>query len=54
MEAQTYRRWELGETEPNLDALVKIRRLTQISLDTLITGEKSKVSLPPSLRAYTA
>lgn len=53
MEAQTYRRWELGETEPNLDALVKIHKLTKISLDTLIVGDGVKIPVPSRLKAYT-
>lgn len=37
-EAQTYRRYELGETEPNLWTLTRIRDLTGVSLNYLIAG----------------
>lgn len=53
MEAQTYRRWELGETEPSLKWLRAIHNLTQISLDALVLGEKPKQTMPQRLRAYT-
>lgn len=36
----TYRRWEAAETEPNLYHLQKISKLTAVSLDTLISGER--------------
>lgn len=39
IEAETYRRYERGETEPNFDTLVKIRNFAGISLDVLIAGE---------------
>lgn len=48
LEAQTYRRYELAETEPNLDTLRKIREVTGISLDVLIYGE------PVEMKATTA
>jgi transcriptional regulator with XRE-family HTH domain len=38
-EAQTYRRYELGETEPNIATLAKIRELTGVSLNSLICGQ---------------
>lgn len=38
-EAQTYRRYELGETEPNLATLARIRDLTGVSLNYLIAGQ---------------
>jgi transcriptional regulator with XRE-family HTH domain len=38
-EAQTYRRYELGETEPNLATLTRIRDLTGVSLNYLIAGQ---------------
>lgn len=39
-----YRRWEAAETEPDLMHLVKIAKLTGVSLDTLIGGEKRMAS----------
>lgn len=48
LEAQTYRRYELAETEPNLDTLRKIREVTGISLDVLIYGEPADVKAPPA------
>jgi len=36
----TYRRWEAAETEPNLFHLQRISKLTNVSLDTLISGER--------------
>lgn len=38
-QAQTYRRYELGETEPNITTLVKIRELTGVSLNYLVCGQ---------------
>jgi transcriptional regulator with XRE-family HTH domain len=35
-----YRRWEAAETEPDIFYLQKIARITGISLDTLISGER--------------
>jgi len=37
-----YRRWEAAETEPDLMHLQKIARLTGVSLDVLITGNRPK------------
>lgn len=37
---ETYRRYERGETEPSLATLTKLRRLTNVSLDYLITGDQ--------------
>lgn len=37
-EPETYRRWERGETEPNLFHLKSIRRLTGVDLNFLISG----------------
>lgn len=48
LEAQTYRRYEIGDTEPNLETLKRIRELTNISLDTLICGDGSSVQEPIS------
>ena len=39
VQAETYRRWERGETQPGLENLVKIRAVAGISLDMLIAGE---------------
>jgi transcriptional regulator with XRE-family HTH domain len=36
----TYRRWEAAETEPNIFYLQKISKLTRVSLDTLVSGER--------------
>jgi len=38
---ETYGRWERGETEPSLEVLQRIKRVTRVSLDYLITGETS-------------
>ena len=38
LEVETYRRYERGETDPNLATLLAIRRLTKQSLDVLISG----------------
>lgn len=38
LEVETYRRYERGETDPNLATLLKIRKLTDTSLDKLISG----------------
>lgn len=37
-----YRRWEAAETEPDLLHLVKIAKLTGISLDILVGGRKAR------------
>lgn len=42
VEAETYRRWERGETEPGIADLNSILELTEVSADFLITG-----TLPP-------
>lgn len=39
VQGETYGRWERGETEPSLEALQRIRRITRASLDYLISGE---------------
>ena len=36
---ETYRRYERGETEPNFATLEKLRQITGVSLDFIITGE---------------
>lgn len=50
LEAQTYRRYEIGDTEPNIAVLRKIRELTNVSLDTLICGEGRILQQEPSAR----
>jgi transcriptional regulator with XRE-family HTH domain len=35
-----YRRWEAAETEPDLMHLQKIARITGVSLDVLISGQR--------------
>lgn len=39
VEAETYRRYERGETEPNIRTLTTLRKLTGVRLDALIAGE---------------
>ena len=39
LEVETYRRYERAETDPNLATLLKIRKLTNQSLDVLISGQ---------------
>lgn len=39
-----YRRWEAAETEPDLFHLAKIAKLTGISLDILVGGERRATS----------
>lgn len=39
-----YRRWEAAETEPDLAHLAKIARVSGISLDTLVMGERRPIS----------
>ena len=39
VEAETYRRYERGETEPPLRTLAKIRETTGVSLNSLVAGE---------------
>lgn len=39
-----YRRWEAAETEPDLMHLMKIAKLTGVSLDTLVGGERRLAS----------
>jgi hypothetical protein len=43
---ETYRRYERGETEPNMRTLAEIHRVTGASLDLLISG-----SFPPQGRS---
>jgi transcriptional regulator with XRE-family HTH domain len=46
---ETYRRYERGEAQPTLETLADIRRVTGISLDVLIAGQKpgSTAIVPP-------
>jgi transcriptional regulator with XRE-family HTH domain len=39
LKAERYRRYERGETEPNIQTLTKIRQLTKINLNFLVAGE---------------
>lgn len=39
-----YRRWEAAETEPDLFHLQRIAKLTGISLDILISGQRPTVT----------
>ena len=39
LKAERYRRYERGETEPNIEILTKIRQLTKINLNHLVAGE---------------
>ena len=38
LQAETYRRYERGETEPNFTTLARLRAETGASLDLIITG----------------
>ena len=38
LQAETYRRYERGETEPNFKTLARLRAETGASLDLIITG----------------
>lgn len=46
LEAETYRRYERGETEPKISTLRKIKEITGGSLDWLIAGPKEKSARP--------
>lgn len=39
LEAETYRRYERSETEPPIRVLSAIRRVTGVSLNSLISGD---------------
>ncbi len=39
LEAETYRRYERGETEPSLAVLARVRDVTGVSLDYLVAGD---------------
>lgn len=40
-----YRRWEAGETEPDLEHLAKIASVTKVSLDVLIAGVRDRAAV---------
>jgi transcriptional regulator with XRE-family HTH domain len=40
VEDERYRRWERGEMEPSLGVLAALRRITGVSLDMLVCGER--------------
>lgn len=46
-QAETYRRWERGETEPDIAALCRISELTGASLDFLLAGKMGERSAFP-------
>lgn len=53
--SEAYRRYERGETQPKLNTLVRLRRLTGTSLDWLLTGASETTNRPtikkrPSLK----
>ena len=47
LKPETYRRYERGETEPNINTLSKIRQVTGINLNFLIAGEPDLVVNTP-------
>lgn len=47
---EAYRRWERGETQPNLETLANIRKITNIPLDWLICGIEEKPAGKPVQR----
>lgn len=42
-QGETYGRWERGETEPSLEILQRLQKLTGVSLDYLISGPRDNV-----------
>lgn len=44
IEAQTYRRYEIGDTEPNIASLTRIHEVTGVSLDYLVAGAIADVA----------
>ena len=48
LKPETYRRYERGETEPNINTLSKIRQMTGINLNFLVAGEPDLVIGLPS------
>lgn len=51
LEAETYRRYERGETEPPMGVFVAIHRLTGISLDYLLAGDQDNPMSPDFFNA---
>ena len=43
-EDETYRSWERGDREPNIQAICKIARELNVSLDYLILGDLPSIS----------
>lgn len=43
IQGETYGRYERGETEPSLETLTRIRQVTNVSLDYLITGQTATI-----------
>ena len=43
---QTISKWEVGESTPDLEKLVAISDLFEVSLDELVKGEESKIAEP--------
>ena len=51
LEAETYRRYERSETEPNITVLVRLSELTGLSLDYIVAGRVSPSQTPAHARA---
>ena len=47
---QAVSKWENGDTEPNLDNLIALARILNVSLENLITGSSNPNSLLLTLR----
>ena len=43
---QTISKWEVGESTPDMEKLVAISDLFEVSLDELVKGEESKIAEP--------
>ena len=43
---QTISKWEVGESTPDMEKLVAISDLFEVSLDELVKGEESKMAEP--------
>ena len=43
---QTISKWEVGESSPDMEKLVAISDLFEVSLDELVKGEESKIEEP--------
>lgn len=46
---QTISKWELGETTPEMDKLIKISEIFEMSLDELIKEETETINIPNTL-----